>query len=666
MAERTHDMQLADEQARNAEYLVSMQKKVDQQVPIAVSRGARWTGTGLPAPTQPSVGPLVGRIGLQGHDSVIGADNFYIGPWHVEEDDLVVFSWAADVAAVAFYGHRGRSCELDHPVVVRRTMHVLPDQRAIKDFSDERAGDHGSHDGQDPFPPKRKFAIPKPPPPALSSPSLRPQQSALPIATTLAADQPRGTATSPGPQTAPGPNLRAEAAVKAALAAPRGAGLSALLATLQPEQYELVSRPADTVLAIQGHPGTGKTVIAAHRAAYLVHPERVTTSRAPRILLVGPNQSYAEHVQGVLDSLITQNPSPVTVMGLGRLLAGLRRLMVETSGPYDGEHYEVAIELGDFAEAAAHELRLTGHLTRAANQQEATWMVYEALRRNEAAGVLLTDDPEWMHNLRRLPDFNVAVTSRRYMPLMTQCSLSAVPNRAFIFDHVIVDEAQDVRPLEWRILKVLNSGGTWTLLGDMNQRRSDWSYGSWTLLARDIGLVDEGDSFVPEVFKTGYRSTAAIMQYANRLLPRAERHVDSVQHDGPPPTVQRTTARDLTTTAIAMALDLQSHNPQGTTAIITNDRRTIHDGFLKAGWTIDSQDKRVYRKGGIAIHLLSPEGARGLEFDGVLVVEPADFPPNLGRMGSLYTSLTRANRELAVVHVKGLPDPLKGHGKRVT
>jgi hypothetical protein len=54
--------------------------------------------------------------------------------------------------------------------------------------------------------------------------------------------------------------------------------------------------------------------------------------------------------------------------------------------------------------------------------------------------------------------------------------------------------------------------------------------------------------------------------------------------------------------------------------------------------------------------------ARGLEFDGVVVVEPGDFPENLGKQGRLYTSLTRANKELTVLHSNPLPKALKGKG----
>ena len=56
--------------------------------------------------------------------------------------------------------------------------------------------------------------------------------------------------------------------------------------------------------------------------------------------------------------------------------------------------------------------------------------------------------------------------------------------------------------------------------------------------------------------------------------------------------------------------------------------------------------------------------ARGLEFDGVVVVEPADFPENLGKHGRLYTALTRANKELTVVHSRPLPKAIRGRGRR--
>jgi DNA helicase II / ATP-dependent DNA helicase PcrA len=64
------------------------------------------------------------------------------------------------------------------------------------------------------------------------------------------------------------------------------------------------------------------------------------------------------------------------------------------------------------------------------------------------------------------------------------------------------------------------------------------------------------------------------------------------------------------------------------------------------------------------VALRTPETVRGVEFDAVVVVEPGAFPRNLARVGPLYTSLTRSNRELVVVHSQALPDELRRHGRR--
>jgi len=68
---------------------------------------------------------------------------------------------------------------------------------------------------------------------------------------------------------------------------------------------------------------------------------------------------------------------------------------------------------------------------------------------------------------------------------------------------------------------------------------------------------------------------------------------------------------------------------------------------------------RTWRRAEAEVTVHKPDSARGLEFDAVIVVEPADFPVNYGRRGPLYTALTRPNRELSIVHSKPLPDALR-------
>jgi DNA helicase IV len=414
-------------------------------------------------------------------------------------------------------------------------------------------------------------------------------------------------------------------------------------------------------LVVQGHPGTGKTVIAAHRAAWLVHPERGEANANMRVLIVGPNDYYAHHLKGVLDSLVARR-SQVLARGLSRLLLQLRRMDYKLQGELDGEHYDVSNELGGVIDAAARRLRTSRDLLKAPNTEAAAELIYNALKSNKAAGTPLTEDRDLARYLRKLPRWKLALTERRFLPLAAYCSISAVPYEARGFDHVIVDEAQDVRPLEWRIIRTLNRGQSWTILGDMNQRRSDWSYHSWDQLGVDLDISDERGRLTPDVFDRGYRSTGPIIKYANRLLPAKERGATLVQTDGPPPRVYKVKEGELPSATVAVASHLCGVYPQGTVAVITTTLRLVGDQMVRDGWRQDEVDTRVMKSGSHRVHLLTPENARGLEFDGVVVVEPAAFPENLARQGSLYTSLTRANRELAVVHARPLPDGLRNQG----
>ena len=95
-----------------------------------------------------------------------------------------------------------------------------------------------------------------------------------------------------------------------------------------------------------------------------------------------------------------------------------------------------------------------------------------------------------------------------------------------------------------------------------------------------------------------------------------------------------------------------------------NKLNEIQSLCLKAGWRQAEGDPWTlhhpssHSRG--QLRLARPVFVRGLEFDGVVVVEPADFQKNLGRHGSLYTALTRANQKLVVVYSKALPKDLKG------
>ena len=160
-------------------------------------------------------------------------------------------------------------------------------------------------------------------------------------------------------------------------------------------------------------------------------------------------------------------------MGVGQVLTRMRNINQKVSGVLDATYFEVSYELGDYIDAAAYELRASGELNFARSHIEKTKMVYEALRMNRASGVDLTEDPDSMKAMRSLPQWKIALALKKYLPLVTQCAVSHNQMASFSFDHIIVDEAQDVRPLEWRLLATRNLSNSWTLLGDMNQRRTD-------------------------------------------------------------------------------------------------------------------------------------------------------------------------------------------------
>ena len=120
----------------------------------------------------------------------------------------------------------------------------------------------------------------------------------------------------------------------------------------------------------------------------------------------------------------------------------------------------------------------------------------------------------------------------------------------------------------------------------------------------------------------------------------------------------------LNSAIIAEASALVDRHSGGTVAVISVDPTPLRDAFLKAGWRKTAEAYELRDDEGRRLSVLMPVMARGLEFDGVVVVEPSDFPKNLGSHGRLYTALTRANRELVIVHAGPMPPDLQGRGQR--
>lgn len=652
-----HADELNDERSAEQRYSNAMQRRAQQPLPTQGARSTYWTGTGQPKVREAAVGELVGRVALSSPDPVYleGRSDFYIGSGHYDLDGVEVFSWLAPVACT-FYRASTHHPLCDDVAVVRTYVHA---GAALVDFLDEPLVEE---------PPSKPFArrtlsIPaapsRPALPKASRPRATPQPAPAPAPAAPAPVAPvSGSGTGSGaqvPRAKPKTALRAEAVLQTRLAAPRTERLTSVLSTLQPDQYGLVTTSGRADLIVEGQPGTGKTIIAAHRAAFLVSPAvEVALRPSGAVLLVGPSQEYSNHVDGLISNLAPDSPD-LRVIALPELLGLLTQVQErELRGPTSYTWQDVDTELAALAGRALNRAKRAGR--RHPTMRMAIQHVYEILIANGAAGDPLTDDADWRRYLKKLPRFDEARVDRSLQPLLASIAVQIkLPKELWGVGHVIVDEAQDVHPLEWFVLRKLNAG-TWTIFGDMNQRRSDHTVASWNRVAEHIGAGNGGKAPVTTL-QRGYRSTRPIIQFANRLLPRTERELESLQREGPDPLIVPT--KTLSAEAINQAGNLMVQHPEGTVAVIDVEPEKVRAEAMRQGWIADRGNRSKWRKAGRVLLILNPDAARGLEFDGVIVVEPSAFPPNFGRQGQLYTALTRANRELVVVHQSPLPDELK-------
>ncbi|WP_328608627.1 DUF2075 domain-containing protein [Amycolatopsis sp. NBC_00345] len=143
----------------------------------------------------------------------------------------------------------------------------------------------------------------------------------------------------------PGEGEHGDAALLAAVNAPRGEGMRDIVATIQAEQDRIIRLDHPGVLVIEGGPGTGKTVVALHRVAYLLYTQRERMERHG-VLVVGPNPAFLDHIGRVLPSL---GESDVVFMTAGDLVPGLR---VTTEDGPEAARYKGSLKMLDVLNAA--------------------------------------------------------------------------------------------------------------------------------------------------------------------------------------------------------------------------------------------------------------------------------------------------------------------------
>lgn len=212
--------------------------------------------------------------------------------------------------------------------------------------------------------------------------------------------------------------------------------------------------------------------------------------------------------------------------------------------------------------------------------------------------------------------------------------------RAWRFGHVIVDEAQDLTPMQWRMIARRARGHSMTIVGDVAQRTTGMP-GRWdALLPPEFGEVSRFD------LSTNYRSPEEIEPFANAVLHELDETLHppvSIRRSGHPVVIHRVgsdgpSSSSLSPTATDLALSLVDDIDGGRLAVITMEP-----------WQIDHP----------RIRCLTPGASKGMEFDAVVVVEPADILDASHGLGLLYVALTRTTDRMIIVHERSLPDVLE-------
>ncbi|MER7330690.1 AAA family ATPase [Micromonospora sp. NPDC000119] len=532
---------------------------------------------------------------------------------------------------------------------------------------------------------------------------------------------------------------------------PRVGPMRDIVATIQPEQDELVRADLADSICVQGAPGTGKTAVGLHRAAYLLYLHRERLRRAG-VLIVGPNRAFLSYIAAVLPALgeveveqatvedlvarvpvravddpavaavkhdvrmaevlrravdahIGEPTEPIMVSdGSYRWRIGLdplHRLVEETRRerlPYatgrERVRARVVALLQRQAEARRAEspsdawLRRMGRCAPVAAFLDAVWpaltaegLVHRLLTDAEllaaSAGGLLTADEQALLRGTATPDGTpdaVAADAPRpaRRPATAGTKLGRTPKatkwtaadavlideaaglieRPAGFGHVVVDEAQDLSPMQCRVIARRSEHGSITLLGDLAQGTAPWAAADWRESLRHLGKPDA----VVVPLTVGFRVPAAVVAFANRLLPALAVDVppaESLRRDGALDvrTVDDLTAATVAEVRAALAFD-------GSVAVIAADDAVdgLRAALAAAGVETATVDDPA---AATRVTVVPATLVKGLEYDHVVVVEPAAIvaaePRGLHR---LYVVLTRAVSRLAVLHAAPLPAPL--------
>ncbi|QER89526.1 HelD family protein [Streptomyces tendae] len=509
---------------------------------------------------------------------------------------------------------------------------------------------------------------------------------------------------------------------------PRVGPMRDIVATIQPEQDEIVRSGLSGSVCVQGGPGTGKTAVGLHRVAYLLYAHRERLARTGT-LVVGPNRSFLHYIEQVLpalgeltvaqatvDDLVahvevrgTDDATAAVVKGDARMAEVLRRalyshvtmpaepvVVVRGSRRWRVPAYELEeivrqlldrdIRYGAAREALpqriAHAVlvqmerageapddRVQDAVARNAAVKAAVKAVWPAVDPAKLVLRLLGDAEFLAENAEGLLDEEEQKAVLRAKPARSVKSATWSAADAVLIDeaadlirrtpslgHVVLDEAQDLSPMQYRAVGRRCTTGSATVLGDLAQGTTPWATRSWEEALSHLGKQDA----VVEELTAGFRVPTDVITYASRLLPHIAPGLTPVASIRENPgffEVRRSEGPD---DVVAACRELLSR--EGSVGLIAADLRVpeLAEALRAAGLTHVSPGEETTES--TRLTLVPASLAKGLEYDYVLLDEPQAVvdaePDERTGLRRLYVTLTRAVSGLIITHTTPLPAQL--------
>ncbi|MEU6218351.1 ATP-binding domain-containing protein [Streptomyces sp. NPDC047022] len=509
---------------------------------------------------------------------------------------------------------------------------------------------------------------------------------------------------------------------------PRVGPMRDIVATIQPEQDEIVRGGLSGTVCVQGGPGTGKTAVGLHRVAYLLYAYRERLARTGT-LVIGPNKSFLHYIEQVLpalgelevkqatvDDLVahvevrgTDTAAAAVVKGDARMAEVLRRavrahvtmptepvVVVRGSRRWRVPTYELEeivrelldrdIRYGAAREALpqriAHAVlvqmerageapddRVQDAVARNAAVKAAVKAIWPAVDPAKLVLRLLADAGFLAEHADGVLDADEQKEILQAKPARSVKSAKWTPADAVLIDeatdlvqrthslgHVVLDEAQDLSPMQYRAVGRRCTTGSATVLGDLAQGTTPWATRSWQEALAHLGKKEA----VVEELTAGFRVPTDVITYASRLLPHIApglTPVDSVREN--PGFFE---VRQVAGTPDVVASCEESLRNEGSIGLIAADARIpeLAEALTAAGIGYLGPGEETTEE--TRLTLVPASLAKGLEYDYVVLDEPQAVvdgePDERTGLRRLYVALTRAVSGLIVTHTAPLPPQL--------